>query len=137
ETGQIDVLKVQAAHDCGRAINPLSAEGQIDGSVIGGIGQGLFEDLMRKDGIVLDPSFIDYKLPTALETPIVKAMLVEPGEPAGPFGAKGFGEGTMLPTAPAIANALVDALGIRLKDLPLTPEKVLQAMDERTGRKSH
>ncbi len=130
ETGQVEPLRATVAQDCGFAINPLSLEGQVESCVAQAIGQALTEELVRKDGVVLDPSFLDYKLPTALEMPVVDTILVEPIEPVGPFGAKGMGEGTVVPTSPAIANAVQDALGIRLKSLPMTPERILKALED-------
>lgn len=132
ETGQVEPLKATVAQDCGFAINPLSLEGQVESCVAQAIGQALTEDLVRKDGVVLCPSFLDYKLPTVFEMPVVETILVESIEPVGPFGAKGMGEGTVVPTSPAIANAVQDAWGIRLKSLPITPEKVLKALKDQT-----
>ncbi|HLB11539.1 MAG TPA: molybdopterin cofactor-binding domain-containing protein, partial [Dehalococcoidia bacterium] len=137
ETGQVEPLKATVAQDCGYAINPMSLEGQVESCVAQAIGQALNEELTCREGVVLGPSFLDYKIATAFEMPVVETMLVESIEPAGPFGAKGMGEGTVVPTSPAIANAVQDAWGIRLKSLPITPEKVLKALqDETSGQPS-
>ncbi|MEE8449040.1 MAG: molybdopterin cofactor-binding domain-containing protein [Thermodesulfobacteriota bacterium] len=130
ETGQIKVIHSWNAHDCGRAINPMGLSGQVEGSVGIGIGQALYEDFFFADGQTLNGSLDIYRVPTAIETPGVDTALVESIEPNGPFGAKGVSEGTQLPVAPAIANALYDALGVRVKKLPLTPHQVLKALEE-------
>lgn len=135
-TGKVKVLKMVAAHDCGRAINPLLVEGQLDGSVVGGMGQALYEDVMTEKGQVLNPSFLDYGLPTAMEVPSITSIEVETDDPEGPFGAKESGEGTQLAPAPAIINAIYDAIGVRFKSLPVTPEKVLEALQEKMGKPS-
>ncbi len=132
-TGKVKVLRMVAAHDCGRAINPMLVEGQLDGSVVGGMGQALYEEVMTEKGQVLNPSFLDYGLPTAMETPQITSIEVETDDPEGPFGAKESGEGTQLAPAPAIINALYDAIGVRFKTLPVTPEKVLEALKHKEG----
>lgn len=128
KTGRIKVLRVVAAHDCGRAINPMLVEGQLDGSVVGGMGQALYEDVLTEKGQVLNPSFLDYGIPTSMEAPSITSLEVETDDPEGPFGAKESGEGTQLAPAPAIINAIYDAIGIRFKTLPVTPDKVLEAL---------
>jgi 4-hydroxybenzoyl-CoA reductase alpha subunit len=128
ETGKVNVLKIVAAHDTGTAINPMSAEGQIEGGVIQGVGFTLMEKLSVKNGRVENSSFLDYKIPTSDDIPEVEAILVETEDPAGPFGGKGIGETGLVPTAPAIANAIFDAIGVRFKELPITPEKILRAL---------
>ncbi|MDO8636581.1 MAG: molybdopterin-dependent oxidoreductase [Dehalococcoidia bacterium] len=133
ETGMVKVRKIAAAHDCGFAINPMSVEGQIEGSVSMTFGQALFEDFKMEKGWAMNPSFLEYKLPTAADMPQVKSIIVESQDPEGPFGAKEASEGTNLPTIPAIANAIYDAIGVRIKDLPITPEKLLKALDEKGG----
>ncbi len=130
DTGRIDVLRVVAAHDVGRALNPAGAEGQIEGGVAMGLGYAVTEQLIVQDGKVVNPYFRDYKLATALDMPKVDVILVETNDPAGPFGAKGLGEAGAICTAPAIANALFNATGVRIKSLPLTPERVLEALEE-------
>lgn len=134
ETGEVTVLRVIAVHDCGRAINPLLLEGQIEGGVTMGIGFGLYEEIVQEGGEVKNPQFTDYVLPTALDVPPIEVALVEKPAPKGPFGAKGVAEASPLPTAPAIANAIYDAVGVRIRDLPITPEKVLAALREREGK---
>ncbi len=133
-TGRVKVLKVVAGHDCGKAINPMLVEGQLEGSVVGGMGQALFEDVITEKGQVQNPSFLDYGLPTAMEAPSITSVEVETNDPEGPFGAKESGEGTQLAPAPAIINAIYDAIGVRFKSLPVTPEKVLEALQQK-GKK--
>lgn len=134
ETGEVTVLKIAAAHDVGRAINPMAVEGQIHGGVSMGLGYGLFEELVVQEGEVLNPNFADYALPTALDMPPIESIIIETDDPAGPFGAKGMAEPACIPTAPAIANAVYDAVGVRIRDLPITPEKVLNALKERESQ---
>lgn len=124
ETGQVHVNEVTSAHDCGVAINPMSVEGQLEGSVYIGMGYALSEQLSQIDGQSIQTSFADYHVPTAGEMPHVAVVHLDVVDPEGPFGAKEAGEGTVGPTAPAIANAIFDATGVRLTELPLTPEKV-------------
>ncbi len=131
ETGKVNVHKIVAAHDTGTAINPASAEGQIEGGVIQGVGYALMEKLQVKEGVVENSSFLDYKIPTSDDIPEVETILVETEDPDGPFGAKGVGEPGLVPTAPAIANAIYDAIGVRFKELPITPEKILKALQEK------
>jgi CO/xanthine dehydrogenase Mo-binding subunit len=131
ETGQIHVLKVVAAHETGTTINPLMAEGQIEGSVVQGIGYALMEQLVHKDGRVINDRFLDYKIPNIGDVPEIKAICVESEGTNGPFGAKGIGEPGLVPTAPAIANAVFDAIGVRFYELPLTRERVLEALKEK------
>lgn len=128
KTGKIKVLKVVASHDCGKAINPMLVEGQLEGSVVGGMGQALYEDVMMDKGLVLNPSFLDYGIPTAMEIPSITSVEVETIDPEGPFGAKESGEGTQLAPAPAIINAIYDAIGVRFKSLPVTPERILESL---------
>ena len=128
ETGQVKILKYIAAHDVGRAINPMLLEGQVYGGAAMGIGYALTEQLVLKNGKVINPDFRDYKILTAADVPNIEAIVIETDDPFGPFGAKGIGEPGLVPTAPAIANAIYDAIGVRIKDLPITPEKVLAAL---------
>jgi CO/xanthine dehydrogenase Mo-binding subunit len=127
-TGNVEILEFYAAHDVGRAINPMACEGQIEGSVAQGIGYGLLEKVQYKDGIIINPGFLNYRIPTSLDVPEIFTSLVEPVDPVGPFGAKGVAEPSMTPTAACIANAIHDALGVRVKELPMTPEKILKAL---------
>jgi xanthine dehydrogenase molybdenum-binding subunit len=128
ETGQVTVLRVVAAHDVGRAVNPMAVEGQIEGSIAQGVGMALSERVIWEDGFVLNHYLADYKLPTAPDVPPVTTILVETEDPYGPFGAKGIGEAGLVPTAAAIANAVYDAVGVRIRELPITPERVLEAL---------
>ncbi len=134
ETGQIEVVSVSAGYDCGRALNPLSLEGQVEGSVVCGMGQALSEQRVSSDGHTLNPSFVAYGVPTALEAPPVRTEFIETIDPEGPFGAKGMSEGAQVPPPAAISNALFDAIGVHVTDLPLTPEKVLKALEPGANR---
>lgn len=128
ETGQVTVHHVTGAHDCGRAVNLTSVEGQMQGSISMGLGEALFEAVRYgPDGRILNPNLADYKIPTALDMPSMKAIVVETNEPNGPFGAKEVGEGAIMPTIPAILNALYDATGVRFEKLPVTSEQVASA----------
>jgi carbon-monoxide dehydrogenase large subunit len=124
ETGQVEILKIVAAHDVGFAINPMTVEGQIEGGVVMGSGYALWEEVIFDQGRIINPKLADYKLPTALDAPQIEALIVEEPSPTGPFGVKGVGEPGAAPTAPAIANAIFSAVGIRIKDLPITAEKL-------------
>lgn len=130
ETGKIKVLKVVAAHDAGTIINPDGAEGQIEGGVVQGLGATLCEEMLVSDGVVTNPSFAEYKIPTAMDVPEIVPVLVEMPHAEGPYGAKGLAEPALAPTAPAIANAIFNATGARVTSLPITPEKVLQALKQ-------
>ena len=133
-TGQIDIVRYIAAHDVGKAINPLLLRGQILGGGLQGIGFALAEEMIFDEGKLLNPNFRDYKMLTALDSVDVEPILVEDPAVAGPYGAKGIGEPGLVPTAPAIANAIYDAVGIRLRKLPMKPEMVLAALMEKEGR---
>ncbi len=128
DTGEVTVHKVWAAHDCGRALNPVSVEGQIIGSVWMGMGQALTEEMIWKDGLLMNPGLLEYRSPSSVESPEVEAIIVESIDPEGPFGAKECSEGSLAATIPAIANAIYDAVGIRLHECPFTPERVLAAL---------
>jgi carbon-monoxide dehydrogenase large subunit len=128
QTGQVRVLKLWGAFDAGKAINPVSCEGQIHGGVAMGLGFALGEAVTFRDGLVLNPSFLGYPVPLASDVPEIKAIVVEHPHPHGPFGAKGMAETTNVPVPPAIANAIFDAVGVRLHHLPITPDKVLDAL---------
>lgn len=133
-TGHVEVQKVYSAHAVGKAINPMYVEGQIEGAVVNGQGYALMEDMMVREGRPQAHNLADYKIPTAMDMPDIEPLIVEDHEPSGPFGAKGVGEPGMVAVAPAIANAIYDAVGIRLKELPMTPEKILQALREKESR---
>lgn len=129
ETGRVTIDAMTDAHDCGRAVNRTSVEGQMEGSLSMGLGEALFEEVkFDEKGRVLNPNFSEYKIPTALDVPRIKTIIVESNEPNGPFGAKEVGEGAIMPTIPAILNAVSDAVGVRINELPLTPERVLRAV---------
>ncbi len=127
-TGAVQVVKVWGAHDCGKALNPLAVEGQIEGCIHMGLGQALTERLDYYQGRQLNPNFTDYRIPTALDTPQMDITIIESNDREGPFGAKEAGEGPIHPVLPAIGNAVFDAVGVRMLELPLTPDKVLAAL---------
>jgi CO/xanthine dehydrogenase Mo-binding subunit len=129
ETGRVRVLHLACANDVGRALNPMAVEGQIEGGAQMGLGYALSEELLVRDGRVLNPHFQDYRLFTAADMPQIDTIIVETEDPDGPFGAKGVGEMGGTPTAAAVANAIYDAVGVRLTELPMTPERVLAALD--------
>jgi 4-hydroxybenzoyl-CoA reductase subunit alpha len=135
ETGEVTVHKVWAAHDCGRALNPVSVEGQIVGSVWMGMGQALTEEMVWKDGMLMNPGLLEYRSPSSVESPEVEPIIVESIDPEGPFGAKECSEGSLAATIPAIANAIYDAVGVRLHESPFTPERVLAALRAKKNAK--
>ncbi len=128
DTGEVTVNKIWAAHDCGRALNPTAVEGQVIGSVWMGVGQALYEEMVWKDGLLMNPGLLEYRSPSSVESPEVCCMIVESVDPEGPFGAKECSEGSLAAVIPAIANAIYDAVGIRLRETPFTPERVLSAL---------
>jgi 4-hydroxybenzoyl-CoA reductase subunit alpha len=134
ETGEVRLVKMWDAHDIGKAINPQSVEAQIEGSLAMGIGYTFFEDLQFKNGRVANPNFANYRLPRSIGTPEMETILIETLDPEGPFGAKGMGEASLLPTSAAIANAIDDAIGVRIKTLPITPAKIIQALKEKENK---
>lgn len=131
ESGEVKLLRVTAAHDVGRALNPVTLEGQIEGGVLQGAGMALYEKMLTEDGRVLTSDLSTYIIPTALDVPEITAAIVEAPYSRGPFGAKGIGETPAMPGAVAIANAVSHALGVRFQELPLTPERVLLALSKR------
>ncbi|MBW2096475.1 MAG: molybdopterin-dependent oxidoreductase, partial [Deltaproteobacteria bacterium] len=133
ETGVVQVIRQFCAHDIGRAINPMACEGQIEGGVAQGMGCALSEALIRHQGKILNSGFTDYKIPKAADMPQIKAFLVESNDPIGPYGAKGMGEEVAVPVAPAICNAIFDAIGVRVKELPIKPEKILRELRRMQG----
>src|SRR5947207_3327540 len=135
DTGEVAVHKVWAAHDCGRALNPVSVEGQIIGSVWMGMGQALTEEMVWKDGLLMNPGLLEYRSPSSVESPEIETIIVESIDPEGPFGAKEAGEGSLAATIPAISNAIYHAVGIRLREAPFTPERVLSALRAKKGMK--
>jgi len=136
DTGEVTVHKVWAAHDCGRALNPVSVEGQIIGSVWMGMGQALTEEMVWKDGMLMNAGMLEYRSPSSVESPEVEPIIVESIDPEGPFGAKECSEGSLAATIPAISNAIYDAVGVRLHESPFTPERVLAALRARKNAKS-
>lgn len=128
ETGQVRVLETFVSDDCGKALNPLAVHGQTCGAAVMGIGWALYEQMRYEDGRLLNGNFADYTMPTADSVPYIQSGIVESMEPNGPFGAKGASETAIVPGAAAIANAVYDAIGVRIKILPITPEKVLAGL---------
>jgi CO/xanthine dehydrogenase Mo-binding subunit len=129
ETGEVEVLRIVASHDCGTAINPMLVEGQIEGGIAMGLGFALQEEMLfDATGRVLNAELTNYIVPTSLDMPEIEVDIVPNHDPTGPFGAKGVGEPTLVPTAAAIANAIFDAVGVRITSLPATAEKVLAAI---------
>ncbi|MBN2466555.1 MAG: molybdopterin-dependent oxidoreductase [Deltaproteobacteria bacterium] len=139
ETGVVEVIKMIIAHDIGRAINPTVVEGQLEGGQLQGIGFALFEDIIisSENGVNLTDSFNKYKIASMLDCPDHEALLVELGDPTGPFSAKSCGESGIFLQAPAIANAIYDAVGIRLRDVPMTPERVLAALKNKSSTQTN
>lgn len=132
-TGEVQVLGIWAAHDVGRAINPRGVEGQIEGGVVQGLGQALMEEYVTDKGHAITHGFAKYILPTSLDIPQINCSIVEDPDPRSPLRAKGIGEPALVPTAPAIMNAIYDAIGVRIKSLPATPEKILAALREKAA----
>ena len=134
ETGEVEVLRVVAAHDCGRPINPMLVEGQVEGGIAMGLGYALQEEILfDAAGRQLNANLTNYILPTALDMPEIEVDIVPSYDPTGPYGAKGVGEPTLVPTAAAILNAIHDAVGVRITSLPATAEKVLAAIEAKRG----
>jgi xanthine dehydrogenase molybdenum-binding subunit len=132
ETGEVKILRMIAVHDVGKVLNPQALKGQMYGALAQGIGYTLYEEILCKNGKILNPDFRDYKIPTVKEMNFpIELEFIETNDSAGPWGAKGVGEPGLVPTAPAIANAIYNAIGVRVRDLPITPEKVLAALQER------
>jgi len=142
-TGWIAVPKIWIAHDLGRAVNPVLARGQVEGSVYMGLAEALMEEQVFRrlppkmsDALVHKiPSLLEYKSPTSLDMPEVETILVEDPDPNCPFGAKEAGQGPLLPVMPAVANAIFDAVGVRIDELPITPDKVLKALELKAAGK--
>ena len=134
ETGELTVDKITTAHDCGRALNPVNVEGQVEGSAYMGYGEAVVEEQIFRGGLHKKPSLLDYKLPTSLDTPQLEAILIESLDSEGPYGAKEAGEGPLNPVIPAIANAVFDAIGVRFDETPITADKILDALGKRDNR---
>jgi 4-hydroxybenzoyl-CoA reductase subunit alpha len=143
ETGVVEVKTIWVAHDCGRALNPTLVEGQMEGSAYMGFAEALMEAQVFKDaehgraGLHNAPSLLDYRIPTSLDTPELRSLIVESIDPEGPYGAKEAGEGPLHPSIPAIANAIYDAVGVRMDSLPFSPPRVWRALQVRAGAASH
>jgi len=137
ETGIWKVERIWAAHDCGKALNPTLVEGQIEGSVYMGAAEAQMEEMVYDQrGLLFGPSLLDYRIPTSVDTPDLESTIVESNDPGGPYGAKEAGEGPLHPAIPAIANALYDACGIRIRELPFYPQRVLKLLRERDARRA-
>jgi CO/xanthine dehydrogenase Mo-binding subunit len=143
DSGQVHVVQVWAAHDCGRALNPVMVEGQIEGSVYMGLSEALYEHMDyypgledrrrgegidRTRGLHVGPNLLDYRMATSLDVPAIEASIVESVDPGGPYGAKEAGEGPLHPAIPALANAIADAVGIRLRTMPFSPALIRAAI---------
>jgi 4-hydroxybenzoyl-CoA reductase subunit alpha len=131
ETGVVTVDKVWVAHDCGKALNRLTVEGQVQGSVWMGMGQAMSEEAAYHEGLMLTANMLDYRVPTIQDSPPIEVGIVESNDPHGPFGAKEAGEGSLAAFLPALTNAIADAIGIRFNDLPVTPDRVFEAIEKR------
>jgi CO/xanthine dehydrogenase Mo-binding subunit len=130
ETGEVHVQQIVAVHDVGKAINPQLVTGQIEGGVVQGLGMALMEEVVRREGKILNPNFTDYILPTMVDVPPIHAVILEHHDPGGPYGAHGVGEPPLIGTPPAILSAIADAVGCRPSELPATPERVWRAIQE-------
>jgi CO/xanthine dehydrogenase Mo-binding subunit len=129
DTGQVRLLRYVSLADIGKAINPLQCEAQEEGAAMMGIGHTFMEEMVYEGGQLLNPTLIDYRIPAMVDLPDdFQSLLVENGDGPGPYGAKGIGESGLMPTSPAVANAIAAASGARIKELPLTPERVLRAL---------
>ncbi|EKD33527.1 MAG: Aldehyde oxidase and xanthine dehydrogenase, molybdopterin binding protein [uncultured bacterium] len=137
QTGRVTVTDIWCAHDCGRAISPIAVKGQIEGSVYMAASEAIMErmEYNPETGLNVGPNLLDSPIPTTLDTPNIHAIIVESNDPNGPFGAKEAGEGPALGVVGAIANAVAHATGVRLRSVPFTPEKVLNALKERRAGK--
>jgi 4-hydroxybenzoyl-CoA reductase subunit alpha len=131
ETGVVTVDKVWVAHDCGKALNRLTVEGQVQGSVWMGMGQAMSEEVAYHEGLMITANMLDYRVPTIKDSPPIEVGIVESNDPHGPFGAKEAGEGSLAAFLPALTNAIADAIGIRFNDLPVTPDRVFEAIEKR------
>ena len=131
ETGAVQLLRFTTAHDVGQVLNPMDHQGQIEGAVMQGIGYALSEELVVDEGRVTTVSFGDYKIPNMQDIPVLHTVILASESGPGPYNARGIGENPSGPVAPAIANAVADAVGVRIKDLPITAEKVYRALVDR------
>jgi 4-hydroxybenzoyl-CoA reductase subunit alpha len=134
DTGEVTVDQVWVAHDCGRALNRLTVEGQVQGSVWMGLGQAMSEETGYHDGLLLTANMLDYRVPTIQDSPPIAVGIVESNDPHGPFGAKEAGEGSLAAFLPALTNAIADATGLRFNALPVTPDRVYAAIERRARK---
>jgi CO/xanthine dehydrogenase Mo-binding subunit/CO/xanthine dehydrogenase FAD-binding subunit len=137
DTGAVQLVDVVAAHDLGKAINPIGAESQIIGGVAMGLGAALGEELIYEGGRLVNPAYLSYALPRAADLPPIRPILVEGDDPKGPYGAKGVGEISLIPAPAAVANAVAHAIGVRVRDLPITPDKIMGALGRGEGRRRY
>jgi 4-hydroxybenzoyl-CoA reductase subunit alpha len=128
ETGEVRLLRMTESGDCGQPINPMNVEGQVEGSIVMGMGQALFEEIVVKGDRIINPDLHEYRIPTMMDMPEIDSECVESYDPESAYGAKECGEGPIQPVIPAILNAIYDAIGVRFYGLPVTPEKVLAAL---------
>jgi 4-hydroxybenzoyl-CoA reductase subunit alpha len=128
DTGMIKVTRMAMVHDCGQPINEMLMEGQLEGSATGGVGHALTEEIIRKEGQTMNPSFLEYRMPTSLDACKMEILHTETCDDLGPFGAKESGEGIQVAVVPAIVNAIFDAVGVPFKRIPVTPDVVLNAL---------
>ena len=134
DTGKVDVIRFTALQDAGKAIHPSYVEGQIQGGAVQGIGWALNEEYVFDDsGSMLNPTFLDYRMPTSLDLPMIDTVVVEVANPGHPYGVRGVGEVPIVPPMAAIANAIHDAVGVRMEQLPMSPGAVLEALWEKNG----
>ncbi|MFC1852969.1 molybdopterin cofactor-binding domain-containing protein, partial [candidate division CSSED10-310 bacterium] len=129
ETGEVTVDKITGAHDCGFAINRTQVEGQMQGSMMMGMGEALMEQIQYdQKGRIVNANLAEYKIPTAIDMPALESIIIESNEPNGPYGAKEVGEGAIMPVIPCLLNAIYDATGVRIEELPVTPERIIAAL---------
>jgi 4-hydroxybenzoyl-CoA reductase subunit alpha len=131
ETGVVNVDKVWVAHDCGKALNRLTVEGQVQGSVWMGMGQAMSEETAYHEGLLVTGNMLDYRVPTIQDSPPIEVGIIESNDPHGPFGAKEAGEGSLAAFLPALTNAIADAIDVRFNDLPVTPDRVFAVLEKR------
>ncbi len=135
ETGRVQVNRMVTAYDVGKTINPLSLVGQIEGGTVQGLGYGLMEELVHKNGVVVNPNLADYYIPTSMDIPEIRTIIVEYPGHLGPYGAKAIGEPPVVLPAAAIVNAIDNAIGVRLTQIPATPDRVLMALKSKAWKK--
>jgi CO/xanthine dehydrogenase Mo-binding subunit len=134
ETGKVDILRYTAIQDVGKAIHPSYVEGQIQGGAVQGIGWAINEEYSYNDkGVMSNASFLDYRMPTSLDLPMIDTILVEVPNPGHPYGARGVGEVPIVPPLAAVANAVTHAIGVRMRDLPMNPGRILEALWGKNG----